>query len=182
MTKTTPISDVLWERHNITVTAGDYFDTGIKLLENDISWTVAFDMLIANFTTATAPNLAYCGGTAQFRVFRGGAGGQYKMLFKYKNNEFRPSANNLNKTNTRYRFVVTHTSGANGIEAYCRRGTDSMESGTVTASFSQYTGNLFFGTSGAPTDTLPNGTINHAVVYNRVLSTEEINAFMGVTS
>ena len=173
-------SDILWETHNHAVSE-ETINTNLSLFETDIDWSIAYDISVTAIGNETAPWYVFVpnssGSNVIFRVIRGGSGGGNITIFNWLETEFRSTG----KTRTPYRlrFVITHTKNSGVIAIAYRFNNESKQTGSITKTFSTSTNSLRFGQE-TNTRRLPTGTLNHIVIYNRVLSSDEIDEFMEV--
>lgn len=177
-------SDVLYELHNRNCTSYETIDTGVKLFSRDHDWSIAYDFTWTNSSDSIQTEFLRInqeGGSTSLMTFkRGGPGGGNVLLIQYLGREYR--ADLKIRPTARLRFVVSHVKNSNTFDCIVRKDTETPITGTISKSFlaSTSTARLGYGTSTAG---LPTGlTINHVVIYNRVLSSDEINTFLGVST
>lgn len=159
----------------------EQIDTGIKLLETDHDWTIAFD---ANITT----NPTSGNGSAYRMVVTINHDGSGYALTAGKGTS---SASNFafgfmgpyitlgSPSTGRQRFVLTHAKNSGVVNVKYRKDTGNAVTDSVSGTFTATSYNLKFG-HGTTTNALPKGTINKAIVYDNVITDAEINAFLGL--
>mgnify|MGYP006967164158 CR=1 FL=1 len=177
-------SDVLYELHNKSCTSYETINTGVKLFSRDQDWSIAYDFTwtLSDVSTQTEfLRINQENSSALLMVIkRGGSGGGNALLVQYNSGEYR--ADLKVRATSRFRFVLSHAKNSNTINCVVRKGTETPITGSISKPFlvSTKTASLGYGTS---TTGLPTGlTINHVVIYNRVLSSDEINTFLGVST
>ncbi len=156
-------------------------NTGVKLFDTDKDFTVAFD---AEVTVANGNNTFYFSnfdwtnyiGFCAYKF----ANGRAAMIRVYSNTN-RNSAHALPTEPYRIRFVAYHTAGETKITTDFR--VASYPKDTISASASTYTtgynGSATIG-GGSSSAQGWSGTLNSCYIYNRVLTSTEINEYLGV--
>ena len=171
-------SEILYEISDRAVN-DEVIETGVTLFRTDIDWTIACDI---NMTAGTSLPVHYIHSPNVY-VKRGGSGGGYITIFEWRSGgaykEFRTTGN-TNRNPIRIRFVLTHQKGSNSYNATYRSQNNAIKTGSpAQIAFSSSDEVLTLG-YGNGTSRLPTGTINHAIILNRIMSLSEINDFMGV--
>ena len=170
-------SDILFLISNYSVTAGDTISSGIKAFDADTAVTILLD-----FTLTQRPA---SGNGATFRliyadqnVFMFGPrdATAVRAYFYWFDRGTYTDAKVDFANGSRYRICLTHSANSNYVYVKTKKDSGTLNSMSATKSFSASSYVLRFGWPNG-TNGLPNGTINSAVVYNRVLSADEINNF-----
>ena len=171
-----PPSDLLYSLYNQAVSAGDYFSTGVQAFAADVSVTILLD-----FTLTSRPT---SGNAANYRLIYNGTPFQWgtrnttatDLYYYWFNTAGYINAGVTTTDGARYRICVTHSANSGTVYVKTKKNTGTLQSKSKSATFSASATTLSFGNPNS-TNGLPNGTINSAKVYNRVLTSDEINAF-----
>ena len=180
MQKTVDTS-ILWSTENQAFNGGN-LDTGIKLCESDIDFSVAYDVTLdTNPTSGNGSKMRLlriineAGDTYSLSVHKA-TGTSSEFAFRWMG-----TVHGIGTPGTgRHRFVISHSAGSGSATMKYRKGTGTAETQTLSDTFTASSKNLVFGQSSGDNQ-LPKGTWNKVVIYNRVLSATEINAFLGLT-
>lgn len=172
---------VLWHISNYD--SGDPIDTKIKLMDTDRDFSIAYDINIDSNPSS--------GDSSAFRLvsLTNEAGTSFSLCYiKYSATSTsysfyfcgnHPSGGFGSISTGRLRFVITHSAGSGSATIKIRIKSGSVSTSTQNATFAPTSKTLRIGGNG--TLRLPSGTLNKAVVYNRVLSSDEINELLGVS-
>lgn len=166
-----PELGILYQLPEATTFDGtNYIDTGVKLMETDMSYTIVFEGTPENdgfiFHNKDMNNtLAYYGiemSGCKLRAYQNIEGTVFSILQKMK-------------------VVVTHEAGSSTMKLYVKNATNtSKETRSVSGTYvyGQSSSELRIGAkndNGASQKLI--GTIDQLIVYNKVLSEEELDAF-----
>lgn len=188
LTGTSP-SDVLYNLENMTMERGGGINTGVQLFDTNKDFSIVMDV-----TTLEAPvntSGAVC-SQARFFYLLFADGSNWPGIIWYKSgasslqSAFKYGYKQIQNTGTigkniRNRCVCTHAGGTLTTTAKLRRATDSVITATCTntADMPSSETALWVGTpSSATTWRNLRMQIHRFTVYNRVLTADEINAFL----
>lgn len=160
------------------------FNTNVALLETDHDWSVAVDV-----TLTTSPT---SGNASVYRLMQVAKSDMSAFLLSFG----KPNANSegfvlsyMGNYDTggitsvagtgRHRFVATHTKSSGNVDLKYRKDTSSAVSVSQNGTFVSSSKTLCIG-YGSTNYALPTGTINKAYVYDNVMSSSEIDAFLGL--
>lgn len=176
-------SDVLYQLESYTINNTNIV-TGVKLFETDQDWTIAFDAtLTSNPTTGDGSSwrLACSWDNVSGRwVFNLGKRTSTLMSFAYMESADNYIAlSGIDVGTGRYRFVLTHAKNSDSATLRIRKDSGAVQTFSRSNTFASSASSVLFG-GGSLVQRLPTGVINQAIIYNKVLSASEINAFLGV--
>ena len=179
-----PQSDLLYSLYNETVQTGDTIETGIAVLQQgrSVSIVLDFNQTISNPTTNGANASIYklldvtSGGLRVLTIGKYSRSNSTVQIWWYStaNNNYTLVTSSTCSAG-RKRFVITHAADSDDITLYSRMATSARQTQTLTKTFVATNSTLRLGV-GDTTQTLPGGVINKLEVYNRILTTDEINA------
>lgn len=155
-------------------------NTEVPLLETDHDWTIAYDVTMT--TSPTSGN----GATHALVLVNDAEGSSTPAMSLQKNGSYYKSlfmggsvAEIIAATTGRYRFVFTHSQGSNKIDIKIRKDNDSALTNSINGTYVSTFRTLRFG-SGTGTNALPQGTLNNVIIYTTVLSSTQIDEFLGL--
>lgn len=180
---------LLFEVKNQTVTSGTRIITDVAAYKSGRSTTILLD-----FTNTSNPTTADAVGSTwkalglydtpnsrwTLNVGKSKKDGTYqKYVFSGTfSNSWSANMNASNPTAGRHRYVITHEADSPTSILRYLKGTGTPYTYTDTrAQFYASSGGLTFGVSVDNANSLPNGTISLAQVWDGILSDDEINAF-----
>ena len=175
---------ILYEASNVTVDkSGACIDTNIQLMSSDIDFTILFDGTQVNaIATGTSIRVLFCATESSNwkGIFIGTnkTGVNYGM--QWTNATEWTLANELtrNLSNTRIRIAYRHTAGSDEATIYVKVGSNEVKSHLFSSAFASNDSKLFIGGASATTyESNWVGTISSAIVYNKALTSAEINSF-----
>lgn len=183
-------SDVLYNIENVTMERGGGVNTGVKLFDTNKDFSIVMDV-----TTLETPVTISGAACSQPRFFHllFADGSQWPGINWYKSSAsslqsaFKYGYKQIQNTgaigkNIRNRCVCTHTGGTLITTAKLRRATDNVITATCTntSDMPSSSAMLWIGGSSNPNLTWSNlrMQIHRFTVYNRVLTADEINAFL----
>lgn len=163
--------------------SNEAISTGVALFEEEKDFSIALDISLNSLPSS--------GTGSQPRVIAlvNSAGDNFSLAvtvksgtntyFNYMGQGGAVSSSNI--TTGRSRFVVTHAKNSGSASLNMRIAGGSKLTDTVSATFVATTASkkLTFG-FGTGNNALPTGIINKAVVYDTVMSSAEIDAFLGL--
>lgn len=172
-----------YELSNYTVTAGEMIDTGFHPFVDGGAFTVLFDMTTtANPTSGTAANwvFLYCAPNENATYVGKGSKWVTTIRASWLIGSPQPGEGSTSKSG-RHRLAVTHLSNGQSLIVKGRDndGTVYQMTGTSGKAYVDDTNDTLI--IGGPTEEakgLPPGTIHSVKAYSRVLSDDEINAFL----
>ena len=175
-------TDLLYSLYNYQFSK-ESINTGVPLLKAGLASTILLDIKLD-----TTPVSGIGSTTKLIYLYNNSlaANGLYVGRKLYQNTinlwwmGSSDQASNIQFGKYRFKIVITHAEDSNDVTMTIKKYTAPPTSDTVTFSntFTAAPINLLFfgGPSGA--DKLPTGTIYTAEVYNRVLTSTEINSFL----
>lgn len=155
---------------------GSSVDTGIRLFSSDISFTITVDAEIDNIDDIDVWRLFSCmsssnpwsGITVQSD---GSVNTQLQWSTRKEAGKYIPSLDS-----GRVRVVLSHVEGSNKAIYYIKYNDDTMNTVTISSVMIPQDENLYIG--GNKTNCCWKGEISSFILYDHVLSSEEINTFM----
>lgn len=155
---------------------GSSVDTGIPLFSSDISFTITVDAEIDNIDDIDVWRLFSCmsssspwsGITVQSD---GSVNTQLQWSTRKEAGKYIPSLDS-----GRVRVVLSHVEGSNKAIYYIKYNDDTMDTVTISSVMIPQDENLYIG--GNKTNCCWKGEISSFILYDHVLSSEEINTFM----
>lgn len=183
-------STLVYSLYNHTFAKADsqYIDTNVDLFDEDKDWSIACDItedtalgsqawrLLTSLRTSSPYNGFYYGSATATN---------YNTRVKWIGVN-KDSSTGFNTSFTgRHRIVFTHTKGSGVLNFTYKNNSDAVGTNSVSATFSvlETEGLHIGGVSATPNGEFNFvGTVNALEVYMRVLTTSEINTFLGVTS
>ena len=174
-------SDILYQISNY-VFDNEYIDTGVALLKENVDWSIVYDVTItSNPTSGTGATMSFLcirqSNTYQLRIGKY-AGSSGVILYIYMGNTNYQSTNNMGTG--RFRFALIRPQGQ-GLTIYIKKNDEAVTTKTINNNFVSKTETLTLGASWEAPQYLTKGTLNEVKVYSRILTTDEINEFLGVT-
>ena len=163
--------------------SNEAISTGLALFEEEKDFSIALDISISSLPSSGT------GSQPRLIALANSAGDNFSLAvtvksgtntyFNYMGQGGAVSSSSI--TTGRSRFVVTHAKNSGSASLNMRLAGGSKLTDTVSATFVATTASrkLTFG-FGTGNNALPTGTINKAVVYDTVMSSAEINAFLGL--
>lgn len=170
-------SDILFEISNRSVSAGDNISTGIKAFATDANITILLDFTLTERPTSgngSAFRLIYCENTVFMYGARNTTAARAYYYWMSSGDYIDAGVDFAN--GSRFRICVTHSANSNYVYVKTKKDSGSVSSKQRSATFTPSNNTLFFGWPNN-TNGMPNGTVNSAKVYNRVLTADEINDF-----
>ena len=183
----TVASNLLWALENYAFNE-ESIDTGIALLSENRAFSLAMDITLDTNPTATGAN----GAKVRFWSVNDSSNNNIAFTYgkasettaAYLLNIMGQYATNAGAASTgRKRFVITHAANSNAVTVKFRdKEATTTTSKTATATtFTTSDKTLNIGNvSWKTTYMLPKGTIAKAYVYDKVLTSAQINSFLGL--
>lgn len=158
-------------------------NTNVLLIDEDKDWSIAMDATLTTSPTSGdgsayrfigIANAAASGYAISFGKSNSGSTG---YILSYMGNYDHGAISSVGTG--RYRFVLTHAKNSGKADMAFRKDTGSAITYSQSGTFAAAEKYLYLGAN-TTTYALPKGTINKAYVYDIVLSSAEINAFLGL--
>lgn len=180
-----PKRGLLFHKTSIEMLAGECLDTGIEILQEDLSVTVLLDYTSTNNpTTSGSPGNIYkllqMGTTRELCIGKyNGTDSELSIWWMPSSNADRSVLTGVTATPGRKRIAVIHEANSNNITVYAKMDNGTLYTFTKTKTFSPTNKKLSVGYVASTTTQagVPSGTLNVISVYNRILRSEEINTF-----
>lgn len=159
-------------------------NTGVKIFETDQDWTIALDIeLTTNPTSGNGASWRLIGSWgSDINAWAASVGKASDtattMMFQYIATSS-TSVTGIAVGTGRYRLVVTHTKNSNEANLKIRKDSGTALSFSREGTFQASSATVRFGANNS-NYALPKGTINKAYVYDTVLSSSQINEFLGL--
>ena len=163
---------------NRQVSAGDSVSTGFAAFASGVSTTILLD-----FTLSSRPS---SGNGSNFKLIYSGTPFQYgtrntsssttNLYYYWLSTSSYTDTGTTVAANSRYLICITHEAGSGTVYVKTKKDTGSVLEKSKSGTFAAASTVLSFGNPNTANG-LPNGTINSAKVYDRVLSASEIDAF-----
>lgn len=172
----------LYRLRNTTFDGTNSVDTGLKPFETDSDWSIAVDLqntitssdAIFRLFGALNGVSPWAGVSVQRRAASGANATKWKIQWM---TQVYYIASPSILSNFALKLVLTHTNGSNVMNIKYVVDSGSAVTQTLTDTFQSVTENL---TIGYAAGDLWEGVINDFILYNHVLTSEEINSFLGV--
>lgn len=179
-------SGLLWSLENYAFNE-ESIDTGIALLDENRAFSLAMDITLDTNPTGSSDK----GAKIRFWSVNDESNNNIALTFGkasestayYLLNMMGQYATGAGAVSTgRKRFVITHSANSKDVTLKFRDKTaTTTTSKTATATtFTVSTKNLYIGNSWESVYQLPKGTIAKAYVYDKVLTSAQINSFLGL--
>lgn len=158
--------------------------TGVKIFETDQDWSIALDInLTTNPTSGNGAAWRLVGMWVSdlngWAVNLGkGNGTASVMSYSYMGSDY-IDVTGVSAGTGRYRLVITHAKNSGSASLKIRKDTGSAYTFSKSNTFYANNMQVRFGANGT-NYALPKGTINKAYIYDTVLTTEQINTFLGL--
>lgn len=180
MMKREEVNHLLYSLDNYAVEAGTWINTNIIPFSEDFNLTILFDFTytLPSSGVGSTPYLMYV-WNSQISGYTFAIRLQYtnSSVFSYVWQKVLGALANANKGG-RSRIAVTHAAGSNTINISFKKDTGTRRNYSYTQTFTPASNSkLYFGRTANGNDSLPEGTITSAKVYDKILSAAEINAF-----
>ena len=176
-------TSLLYHLENHATSAGDSINTGIfNTMAAGINLTVLFDM---DMTMTQSGDGSACwiirvynsNLDANALAIRKATSTAIKWWVLWQSSTSDYDMAGTSTTSGRYRFCVTHEANSNTVTIMIKKDSGAILTFTITRQFYSAPNVMVFGHATQPQRGLPAGTINLAEIYNRILSSAEINAF-----
>ncbi len=175
----------LFELTNTTVTRGQSFSSGVSPFKSNEPCTILIDFTNTENPTTTPADrwkLLRCYDEAlnKYPVMAGKATATtaYFTAWFYKAaNDPAEMVIGANPEPHRHRLLFVHDANSNSATIMYKADNETISTIILSSTYSNSDAILTFGGPANGGHSLPAGTINLAQVWDRVLSTEEINAF-----
>lgn len=173
----------IYELTNHSVAMGDVIDTGVVFLASDFSGTVLLDIDIETNHVDVQDDRAY----KLLSVIQGTTNKLYLGKAAKASTTYNLSLYAAGSSGSigiavgidRYKIVLTHNAASNDFYVYAKKGSGTVVNTTVTNTFSASSATLTLGRNESYSR-LPKSTVYLCKVYNRVLSSAEIDAFFHI--
>lgn len=158
-------------------------NTNVLLIDEDKDWSIAMDATLT--TSPTSGNgsayrfigIANADASGYAISFGKSNSGSTGYILSYMGNYDHGAIGSVGTG--RYRFVLTHAKNSGKADMAFRKDTGSAITYSQSGTFAAAEKYLYLGAN-TTTYALPKGTINKAYVYDNVLSSAEIDAFLGL--
>ena len=177
-------SDILFELNNRSVSTGEYVDTNVKPFLSDVDCTILLDIQINANPTSSG---AVASTTQLLRVYDTSIdelsfaiGKQSRSYSTYSKKWMSLAWSGLTNSTPavgRKRFAITHKANKVVVTIVYKMDDGSVYSWASDRNWHSIDDTLTLGGGSNIESSLPASTINLVRVYNRVLTTEEINDF-----
>jgi hypothetical protein len=177
----------LYELKNQTVTRGQQYSSLVAPFAKDKACTILFDFTNTENPTSTPadrwkPIMCYDAGASLYALMIGKASSTSSNFIAWF---FIPSSGDAvavypsSPTAGRHRIAITHNANSNSATLKYKEDNGSVVTVNLSSTYQDSNAILNFGGAANGGHSLPAGTINLAQVWDRILTADEINTFMG---